>query len=316
MGWIAQVADSLTQWWESAPTNKPFPCTMLTHEQRQLINEDFIKATDFLGTTYWAYEQLINADPNNRLDHVTNQDKVLGKVRNCFKYIETCVVSDNYFRSVSGFPPAPYPECQPSQSALEQNSPEYLMLMAQLKVNSVNRLLDQSEMYNDGNAASNMSNPPTPKGSITPETMATAFHPIEKMPCISLRAQSTQVSHTQALNSLQGSQGTSGPIIRRPTPVKTVGQPTDNSESSAEHTQNQHVTLVSFVSTTQERVDIAVPPSVGQGVPQVSPVWVPLLQVTSVASEANVAVSMTSQQSETLVMTQPQQQSEQCKKCG
>ena len=24
MGWIAQVADSLTQWWESAPTNKPF----------------------------------------------------------------------------------------------------------------------------------------------------------------------------------------------------------------------------------------------------------------------------------------------------
>ena len=47
MGWIAQVADSLTQWWESAPTNKPFPHTMLTHEQRQLIHEDFIKATDF-----------------------------------------------------------------------------------------------------------------------------------------------------------------------------------------------------------------------------------------------------------------------------
>ena len=37
MGWIAQVADSFTKWWESAPTNQPFPCTMLTCEQRQLI---------------------------------------------------------------------------------------------------------------------------------------------------------------------------------------------------------------------------------------------------------------------------------------
>ena len=101
-------------------------------------------------------------------------------------------------------------------------------------------------MYNDGNATSNMSNLPTPKGSITPETMATVFCPIEKMPHISLRAQLTQVSHTQALNILQGSQGTSGPIIRRPTPVKTVEQPMDNSESSAEHTQNQPVTLVSL----------------------------------------------------------------------
>ena len=171
-------------------------------------------------------------------------------------------------------------------------------------------------MYNDENAASNTSNLPTPKGSITPETMATAFHPIEKMPCISLRAQSTQVSHTEALNSQQGSQGTSGPIIRRPTSVKTIGQPMDNSESSAEHTQNQPVTPFSFTSTTQDRVDIAVPPPVGQGVPQVPPVWVPLLQVTSVASEANVVVSMTSQQSGTLVTTQPQQQSEQCRKCG
>ena len=29
---------------------------MLTHEQRQLIHEDFVKATDFLGTTYRPYE--------------------------------------------------------------------------------------------------------------------------------------------------------------------------------------------------------------------------------------------------------------------
>ena len=58
---------------------------------------------------------------------MTNQDKALRKVRNCFKCIETCVVSDNYFRSVTGLSPAPYPESQPIQSALEWTSPEDLM---------------------------------------------------------------------------------------------------------------------------------------------------------------------------------------------
>ena len=77
---------------------------MLTCEQRQLIHEDFVKATDFLGTTYRAYEQLINMDPSNRLDHMNNQDMALGKVRNCFKCIEMSVVSDNYFRLISGLP--------------------------------------------------------------------------------------------------------------------------------------------------------------------------------------------------------------------
>ena len=72
MGWIAQVADSFMKWWESAPTNQPFPHTILTHEWRQLIHDDFVKATDFLGTTYRVYEQLIIVDPNNRLDHMTN----------------------------------------------------------------------------------------------------------------------------------------------------------------------------------------------------------------------------------------------------
>ena len=107
-------------------------------------------------------------------------------------------MSDNYLRSILGLPPAPYPECQPSQTALEQNSPEYLMSLAQLEVNSVNRLLEQSEMYHNGNAMSNTSTPPTPRGSITPVTTAKAFHPIEKTPPVSPQAQSTQVLHTQA----------------------------------------------------------------------------------------------------------------------
>ena len=92
--------------------------------------------------------------------------------------------------------------------------------------------------------------------------------------------------------------------------MKTVEQPMDNPESSIEHTQNQPVTLVSFASTTQDRADIAVPPPIGQGVPQVTPVQVPLSQITSVTSKAIVAVSVTSQWSGTSFTTQPQQQSE------
>ena len=72
MEWIAQVADSFTKCRESAPTSHPFPHNMLTCDQRQLIHKDFVKATDFSGTTYKAYEQLINTDPSNRLDHMTN----------------------------------------------------------------------------------------------------------------------------------------------------------------------------------------------------------------------------------------------------
>ena len=60
-------------------------------------------------------------------------------------------------------------------------------------MNSVNRLLEQSEMYHDGNAASNTSTLPTPRGNIIPVTMAKAFHPIEKMLPVSPRAQLTQV---------------------------------------------------------------------------------------------------------------------------
>ena len=171
----------------------------------------------------------------------------LRKVRNCFKCIETCIVSNNYFRSISGLPPAPYPECQPSQSALEQNRPEYLMSLTQLKVNSINRLLDPSEMYHDGNTASTTSTPPIPRGSITPVTMAKAFCPIQKMAPVSPGAQSAQVSHTQALNLLQDTQVTEKSTVRKPTLVKIVEQLMDQSDSSTVHTQRQPVTLVSFV---------------------------------------------------------------------
>ena len=156
-----------------------------------------------------------------------------------------------------------------------------------------------------------MLKPPTPRGSTTPVAMAMAFHLIEKMPSTSTGAQTMQ-----ALNLLHKSLSTSGSIIKRSTPMRIVDQPVDKSESSAEQTQDQPVTPVSFASATQVRMDITVPSPVGQGVPQVPPVQVPLLQITSVASTANIAVSMASQQSGTSVTTQPQQQTEQCRKCG
>ena len=51
MEWIAQVGDSFTKWLESAPTGQPLPHSMLILEQRLKIHNDFVKVTDFLGTT-------------------------------------------------------------------------------------------------------------------------------------------------------------------------------------------------------------------------------------------------------------------------
>ena len=43
------------------------------------------------------------------------------------------MVSDNYFRSVSGLPPAPYPEQQLSLLALKQNSSDYLTDISEVR---------------------------------------------------------------------------------------------------------------------------------------------------------------------------------------
>ena len=158
---------------------------------------------------------------------------------------------------------------------------------------------------------------PTPRGSITPVTMAKAFHLIEKILSVSPRAQLTQVLHTQALNLLQDSQVTEESTVRKPMLVKIAEQLMDQSDSSKAQTQRQPVTPVSFASTTQVRMDIVVPSTVSQVIPQVPPVQVPLSQITSVASMANMAVSLISQQSGTSAATQPQQQTNvQYKKCG
>ena len=155
-----QISDSYSKWIEAAAVSKHFPRSMLSLNDRHQIHLDLVTATDFLGKTYRAYEDLIMADPANCHAHLANHDKDLERVRKCFRCIETFAISDNHYRSVSGLPPAPYPECQPSQAALEQNSPEYLTSLANFEVGSVLRVMEQPEMYADSVDAHQTHQPP------------------------------------------------------------------------------------------------------------------------------------------------------------
>ena len=66
--------------------------------------------------------------------------------------------------------------------------------------------------------------------------------------------------------------------------------PSSNTASA----QIQPVTPVSFASTTQVRMGTTIPLPPNEVLPQVSPVWVPLLQITSVASTSNIVPSLIS----------------------
>ena len=140
--WVTQISDSYSQWIEAAAVSKNFPRSMLSLNDRHQIPLNLVTATDFLGKTYRAYEDLIMADPANHHAHLANHDKDLERVRKCFRFIETFAILDNHYRSVSGLPPAPYPECQPSQTALEQNSLQYLTSLANFEVGSILRVME------------------------------------------------------------------------------------------------------------------------------------------------------------------------------
>ena len=162
---MAQLNRLYTTWLAGAPINKDFPHCMLSLQDHNKIHEDFIKDTDFLGKMYQAHEDLIMADPANFITHFKSHNKDLERVIKCFKRLETFMVSDNYFRSVSGLLPAPYPEQQLSQLALEQNNSDHLTTLARLEVHSILRTLEQPGMYVDKSAASNQSSPITPARS-------------------------------------------------------------------------------------------------------------------------------------------------------
>ena len=75
------------------------------------------------------------------------------------------MVSDNYFRSVSGLPPAPYLDQPLTQLALKQNNSDHLTKLARLEVDSILRTLEQPGMYVDGSTTSNQSPPVAPARS-------------------------------------------------------------------------------------------------------------------------------------------------------
>ena len=209
------------KWVTTAEISKPLPCSMLLLNDRHQVHLDFVTSVDFLGTIYKAYEDLITADPANWLGHMTNYDIILGKVRKGFKRLRCLLFQTIISGQFQVSPSAPYPENQPSQSALEQNSPEYLMSLATLEVNSILRTLEQPEMYKE-----NASLPPSPQH--TPPTTGTqvdqpvGFRPIEKTPPANQTAESTQVSHSQAMNILD-SQSSTGQAICWPTPHQHCG---------------------------------------------------------------------------------------------
>ena len=161
-----------------------------------------------------------------------------------------------------------------------------------------------------------MLTPLTPHSVTTPVNTASRFHSIGGTPPITQATQSIQVFHMPALNILE-LQITTGSIIWKPTPMKVTHQGVTEPSSNTDSAQIQPVTPVSFTSTTQVRLDTTIHLPASQVQPQVAPVWVPLLQITSVASTANMAPSLTLPQTEMTGTSQGQQWTEsQCRKCG
>ena len=103
-GWVTHINDSYEMWISTATISKLFPHSMLTLHDQHKVYLDFVKATDSLGAIFRAYEDLNSADPVNQTTHLTNNDMDLDKVRKCFKRLETHIIFDNYFRSISGLP--------------------------------------------------------------------------------------------------------------------------------------------------------------------------------------------------------------------
>ena len=234
------------------------------------------------------------------------------------------MVSDNYFRSVSGLPPTPYLDQPPTQLALKQNNSDHLTKLARLEVESILRTLEQPGMYVDGSTASNQSPPMTParsglqQGTPSRWTATSAlldlkegynsiwtserqdagpgptkhnppltFCPINR-PSSSVQVSSSpQVTHTQGMALLE-TQSTQETSLHRPTPMH-IGDPAVTAVTSAKTIPCVQLTNtpVSFASTTQVRMDVPIPPTVNSVAPSTSMEPVPILQNPGVSSMVN-----------------------------
>ena len=205
-------------------------------------------------------------DNVNRLEHLTDCDRIMYQIRKDFKKLETHLISDNYFRSISDVPPAPYPECLPILSALEQNSPEYLTSLTKLEVNSILRMFEQPDMYVDENDLSNQLTPRTPPTANTLNLTHRLAHNLVKNTQVDQPAgfrliewtltsgreqESPRATHSQAMQMLE-SQSTTGSTICRPTLVNIVdpGTLVTNIITTMSPQTQVPVLPVRFVSTT------------------------------------------------------------------
>ena len=104
-------------------------------------------------------------------------------------------MSDNYYRSVSGLAPAPCPECQPSQAALEQNTPEYLTSLGNIEVGSILRVMEQPEIYADSVDVSKPSTPTAPKAHSMEYLYNRGATPMNQFrrPCLQYRRKTIQL---------------------------------------------------------------------------------------------------------------------------
>ena len=137
------------------------------------------------------------------------------------------MISDNYFRSISSLPPAPYLECLPSLSALKQNSPEYLTSLTKLDVNSILRMLEQQGIYVHENDPSNQLTPGAPPTANTPNSahslahnlvnktqvdQLVGFRPIEWTPTSGRVQELPRATHSQAMQMLESQSTTESTI--------------------------------------------------------------------------------------------------------
>ena len=146
--WVTQITDSYEKWISTAAVSKLFPHSMLTLNDQTSSSPGFCWSYWFPRYNFqsiWGSHLSWPSQLHNPSDKPVTQ--IWTRSGNTWRGLETYMILDNYFRSISGLPPAPYPECQPSQMALEQNSPDYLTSLANLEVNSILRTLEKPDMY-------------------------------------------------------------------------------------------------------------------------------------------------------------------------
>ena len=158
-------------------------------------------------------------------------------------------------------------------------------------------------MYVDQSAASNQSSPLTRIRSKL--NTPSAFHP-EDRPSLSTQVPSMpQVTHSQGMALLE-TQSTQRTPVLRPTPVHivdpAVAAVTNTTAPPCAQCTN---TPVSFVSTTEVRVDVC-SPAVNSVAPSTSKESVPILQNTGVSSTTSMQTTSQTQDCNTDL----------CRKCG